>query len=377
MARFGRVRPALYLAGAALAVGCLVGARALTAGSGPADAPKTAAPPAGGKAAGGPVVLGTVDSDPPPVSYGLPPVLPSGTVAEVFVRDGQEVKAGEKLYAFDTTVPTRKLEKAAANVAFFKAKVDEATEGVKRHAGEITVMKQALKAANDKRDRSAAYHELVLANLRENRRQNNPNQTDAEFQALLNRNTDLYNANLQYTVALNEAATLQAKLGVLEAADPQVVVREAKAAVEVAEAERREAQSVIDLCTVVARRAGTVEQVKVSEGSTLGVSSRDPALWLIPAGPRVVRAEVEADFAHRVGDDIKGREVTIADHTDPKLTYRGKVLRPGNTFLPKRGEALVPSDTRVLEVLVEVLDPAPAGRPPLRIGQRVRVNLGQ
>jgi hypothetical protein len=31
----------------------------------------------------------------------------------------------------------------------------------------------------------------------------------------------------------------------------------------------------------------------------------------------------------------------------------------------------------VLEVVITVTDPAPAGKPPLRVGQKVRVNFGQ
>jgi hypothetical protein len=90
----------------------------------------------------------------------------------------------------------------------------------------------------------------------------------------------------------------------------------------------------------------------------------------------VVRAEVEAEFAHRVGLDLRGKTVTIVDRTDPKLTYPGGVRRVGTTFLQKRGTENLISDTRVLEVVIEVKNSTPAGKPPLRVGQRVRVNLG-
>ena len=62
-----------------------------------------------------------------------------------------------------------------------------------------------------------------------------------------------------------------------------------------------------------------------------------------------------------------------------KVTYKGKVRRIGGTFLPKRSsiETLLNNETRVLEAEVEVLDPNPTDRPPLRVGQRVRVDLGQ
>ena len=56
-----------------------------------------------------------------------------------------------------------------------------------------------------------------------------------------------------------------------------------------------------------------------------------------------------------------------------------QVLHVPGTFLPKRfgGESLIGNDTRVLEAIIEILDPAPPGQPPLRVGQRVRVGLGQ
>ena len=71
MAWSRRFRPALFVLGAALVGVTLLGAKALTAGNG-AEPHKPASAAGNGKA-GGPVVLGTVDSDPQPVSYGLPP----------------------------------------------------------------------------------------------------------------------------------------------------------------------------------------------------------------------------------------------------------------------------------------------------------------
>jgi multidrug resistance efflux pump len=149
--------------------------------------------------------------------------------------------------------------------------------------------------------------------------------------------------------------------------------------VKLAQEEVKTAQTAINLCTVRAESAGTIERVTIGPGTTIGIGTRDAALWLIPAGTRIVRAEIEADFAHRVGKDIEGKEVTVYDNTNPQLTYKGKVLRVGDTFLPKRsaGENLLGNDTRVLEAIVEVAHPTPKDKPPLRVGQRVRVSLGQ
>ena len=131
----------------------------------------------------------------------------------------------------------------------------------------------------------------------------------------------------------------ESKVAALEAADLQVHVHEAEAGVKQAQEEVNKAQLAIDLCTVRAKSAGTIERVTIGQGTTLGIGTRDPALWLIPAGTRIVRAEVEADFAHRVGKDIEGKEVTVFDNTDPRLTYKGTVRTVGGTFLPKRSAA--------------------------------------
>lgn len=371
-----RAQPVLFVLGVLLLVGTLVGAGALANnGTQQSAEPKSAIPGPAGPKASGPITLGTVDSDPPPVTYGLPTVLQSGVVSEVFVKDGQDVKAGDKLYAFDTTILKRDLERANAAVAVQKTKVAEAEEGAKQHANKVAVLKQGVKAYENKEKSQADLYRLIKGNL-ENyyKAEKIP---ESEWPTRLGSNSDLYKANVDYVVAMNEHAVKNAELKALEAVDPQVHVKQAEAGVKQAQAEVDKAQSAIDLCTVKARTAGTVEQVKISPGATIGISTRDPALWLIPAGTRVVRAEVEADFAHRVSNELIGREVTIYDNADPKLTYKGTVRRIGGTFLPKRTEGLIPSDTRVLEAVVEVTDPAPPGKPPLRVGQRVRVNLGQ
>src|SRR5262245_39882551 len=143
-----KARPALFVLGFALAVGCLLGARALTAGHG-SNGQNTANPAGGGKATG-PVVMGTVDSDPQPIDYKLPPVLQSGTVAEVFVKDGQEVKAGDKLYAFDDSIQKGNLERAKAAVKLAETKLAEAKQAETQYSKKLEVMKSGVDLAKEK-----------------------------------------------------------------------------------------------------------------------------------------------------------------------------------------------------------------------------------
>lgn len=373
-----RVRPALFVVGAALLVGSLLGARALTKSNGQSNGeqPKTANPASTTKLSG-PIVLGTVDSDPSPVPYLLPPVLQSGTVVKVFVKAGQDVKADEPLYKFDTSIQEGYLDKARKSVAVAKTKVDSAVEKAKEHANEITVTKLAVTSATQEKDLQANHYNLVESALKTSYK--TQNYDPDTWPKRLRDDPNLYKANVDYVTADNKLSLSKAKLAALEAANPQVLVEEARAGVKLAEAEESNAQNNIDLCTVKAKSAGTIERITIGEGSTLGIGTREPALWLIPAGSRIVRAEVEADFAHRVGKDLEGKQVVVFDNTDPRLTYRGKVLHVPGTFLPKRfgGESLIGNDTRVLEAIIEILDPAQPGQPPLRVGQRVRVGLGQ
>jgi len=368
-----KMRPLALMVGIAIGIGTLIGARTLTGTSTDASAKPGDAPRSGG----GPVVLGTVDTDPPPVYYGLPPVLQSGVITKVHVKDGVEVKADQPLYEFDATIPEANVKSAKAGVAYAKTKVNEAKELVTQHDTEVSAMKEAVKVAERKKDMAGEYYRLVKNSLETlYKSENIPME---KWPEKLRYDPNHFKANAEYATALSEWELAKVKLAGLETVNPQVKVDEAEAAVKQADAELAKAQSAVDLCVVRAKMPGTIEQVTIGPGTTMGVSTRTPALWLIPAGPRVVRAEIESEFAHRVGPNLQGKTVTIYDHSDPKLTYSGTVRRIGTTFLLKRSntENFLGGDTRVIEVVVEVNDPAPTDKPPLRIGQRVRVNLGQ
>jgi multidrug resistance efflux pump len=385
------VRPLLFVLGGLLVVGSLLGARLLAHGSGGgAEATaKTAAPTTNGRDGSGPVVIGYADSDPPPVEYRLPPVLQAGEVVAVYVRQGDEVKVrefglfgravklGDPLYKFDTTIQERARQKALAAVNVARAKVKSA-EGMKdEHAKKINLQAQALAAADLKVNLALDAWKLGVATTKEAYRLNKF--PESEWDDRLSKDVKIFELYSTHESAKAERNGEQAKLDALRSANMDLLIDEARANVTLLEAEVDTAQATIDLCTVRAKQPGTVEQVYVSKGSQLGISTRTPAVVLVPAGPRVVRAEVEAEFAHRVGQDKVGKEVTIYDHTDPKLTYRGKVVRIPTTFLPKRSSegGFVPNETRVLEAVIEVIDPNPPGKPPLRVGQKVRVNFGQ
>jgi multidrug resistance efflux pump len=302
---------------------------------------------------------------------------------KVFVKAGQDVRTKQPLYEFDTSLQKADLESARAAVASALKTVDRTLEGVKDHTRKLELAKQAVLFAGEKRELTEKTYKQVKANLEKfwkgQQKADAKAFSDDEIAKKLEDDERVLKAYSDYVVAFRDVAFKEKELAALEAVDPQVYVREAQAGVQQARAAESKAQTAIDLCTVNAKSAGTIERITIGEGSTLGIGTREPALWLIPAGTRIVRAEVEAEFAHRVGKDLEGKEVIVYDNTDPRLTYRGRVRHIPGTFLPKRfgGESLLGNDTSVLEAIIDIIDPAPAGKPPLRVGQRVRVGLGQ
>jgi multidrug resistance efflux pump len=373
MAWLRKMRPVLIVVGLGLVIGSLIGARELTQGSGTSQARSADAAP---RSAEGLWVLGNVDTDPSPVYYGLPPVLQSGVVVKVHVKDGDEVKADQPLYEFDTTIPKSDVKRAETAVATAETKVKEAAELQKEHDASVRFAENAVVGAERKVDLARGYYTFVEKKLEESYKVDGHD--PATWAERKKSSQELLKAKGDYYAALSDQDLAKLKVEQLKAVNPLVKVDEARAAVEQAKAELAKAQAVLELCVVRAKSAGTVAQVSIGAGTTMGVSTRAPALWLIPAGERVVRAEVEAEFAHRVGPNLVGKTVTIADHTDPKLTYTGVVQYVPPIFLLKRGNAenFMGGDTRVIEMLIKVPDYAPAGKPPLRVGQRVRVNLG-
>ena len=280
-----KMRPILIVVGLAIGAGVLLGARTLTGGSSSdANAKSAASAP---RSNGGPVVLGLIDTNPPPVAYGLPPVLQSGVITKVYVKDGDEVKADQPLYEFDATIPRANVKSAQAGVDVMATKVKAAKELKKQHEDQIVVAKLAAEAAEQKVQLMDSALTLTDKNVEEGLKgQGIPPEKWPEQKKGI---ATLYRAKVDYTTAVNEQKVAKARLEQLKAADPEVMVTEAEAAVEQANAELAKAQSAVDLCVVKAKLPGTIEQVTIGPGTTLGVGTRTPALWLIPSGPRVVR----------------------------------------------------------------------------------------
>lgn len=372
-----------WILGVALLAVCLVAARLNTdptthGGGGGLVSPSTA--PVGGM-----TTLGVVDSNPGVIGVYAPGVvgMPALTVKKIpdRIREGAEVKPGDVLVEFDASAFADKVKQAenAHIAAQWIAKEAEKKRDDHKQLVELAdlAVKKAeaeYRLATETRDRiSEALEKTFTLKL--------PGQDklpDEEQKAQRRReHLDLLKAEGAielFKLALDKARIDRKRLDNVPV-DDEVQAANAQAAVRLAQL--AEANAVVDSFKLKAQVAGTIEQITAAEGMTIGPATRAPLLYLVPSGPRVVRAEVEAEFAHKI-DAFLGKTVTIRAGHNFSDTYTGVARRVNGAFLPKRfgGDSLAQPATRALECTIDVLDHAPPGKPPLRPGQPVRVEFG-
>jgi multidrug resistance efflux pump len=301
-------------------------------------------------------------------------------VAKVFVAEGQTVTAGDSLVQFEDRQLRAKLDQARGKLAGAEALVEKALDARRVQAAKVNAQKFAIKAAEDnlrtgedalKRGEDAL--ESVFTKTR-NIATGQP-WTEEEKARERRDSSALFDAKAAMTMLRNKLEGERLTLAVLESAPVEADVRLAETDVVAAHGLVAEAEAAADSCLVKARTGGVVEQLDAAPGVTFGPTARG-LLLLVPAGPRVVRAEVDPEFAYRVAGK-SGATVTVTDFTNTALTYPGVVRRVSTTFLPKRTDALALNPTKTLECVIDLPDPAPAGKPPLRVNQPVRVIFPQ
>src|SRR5262249_12438592 len=172
-----------------------------------------------------------------------------------------------------------------------------------------------------------------------------------------------------------EAAALAAedKLHELELVDPAADALRAEADVTAKQARLESAQYAVDECSLRAPCDGKVLRVLVGRGDLLGSQPRQPVVQFCPNEPRIVRAEIEQEFAGRVA---VGQPASVQDDSRAGPTWHGKVVRISDWYTHRRSilqEPLQFNDVRTMECIIQ-LDPHPESP---RIGQRMRVSLGQ
>ncbi|MGL4462744.1 MAG: HlyD family secretion protein [Planctomycetia bacterium] len=278
-----------------------------------------------------------------------------GRVEKVYVHENQRVAAGAPLFELDKA-------KAQAQLALAKSALAQAEVGrgqsrrlAERHELLTAQQREAVAAAKAALD----AHRRQVEHLR-----------GLTERGLVDREKFLVaNDGTPALEAQERAAEL--KLTELGLDDPRDGVKLADAAAASAEANVRLAESALKDHTVLAPEAGVVLRLGVAVGQVLGPNQTEPNVWFCPDKPRILRAEVNQNFAALVA---AGDAAAVFDDATGRPLGDATVQRCAEWIAPRRSlrdEPLQVNDVRTREC---ILEPA-AGFPELTLGQRVRVMI--
>jgi multidrug resistance efflux pump len=290
--------------------------------------------------------------------------LQPGRVAEVRVKEGQDVQAGEVLLVLDKQLAEQLVVQALQDLAAAKAQLDLAAK--LRQQQELREAEQ--EAAVDVARARVKQAEGILARKREFVALGQANAKD--LPPLLGQVEEAQAAQRAEERKLDELRLLRAAPG-----EKPLEMRRAEADVAAKESRLRQAELGLAECQLLAPMGGTVLRVLVNKGDVLGAQASRPVILFAPDEELIVRAEVEQEVAAKVK---KGQPVVIEDDAIEGASWTGKVDALSRWYAQRRSILLEPgqlNDARTLEAIIR-LDPGQAGDPahsPLRIGQRVRV----
>jgi HlyD family secretion protein len=285
----------------------------------------------------------------------LYPLLP-GRVSSVDVHEGASVKADTILLRMDDRLAAARVREAEAALHAAQAQLADARTLPDQQRVKIQEQENAIDGV---RHRLAGAREIL------------GRKEDLVKVDQLSPREAAAAGELVKELESTEKAEI-GKLRELKLHDPSLVIARAEADVAAKQAQLDQAKRCQDDCLLRAPVNGTALRVLVSAGDVLGSEPKQPAILFCPEGQRIIRVEVEQEFAGRVS---LGQPAQVQDDASSGPTWKGKVTRISDWYTHRRSVLQEPfqfNDVRTLECLV-TLDP---GQAPLRIGQRVRVALG-
>lgn len=316
------------------------------------DVPPEARSTAPGAAPARLVCYGTIDSRQGPLL-----LLPAraGRVVEVLVKERQAVSKDAVLLQLDDFLARLHQQEASLAVEAAELQLARAGDGQKQHGAKKAQAEAALEAARAKL--AAVEHELAIK------------EELFTNQAIKEHEVGAARALRDAARALVKAA--QGAVAEVEAVDPRRELKLAQVQLARALAQRDLASREHDECLLKAPVDAVVLRVLAQPGDVVSPTSPRPAVWLVPRGGWVVRAEVSQEFAGRVKE---GLAVHVEDEATGQLLGKGTIAEVLDWFLPRRQFGVLPTSINTgltLECVIELREELA----PLRFGQRVRVRV--
>jgi multidrug resistance efflux pump len=344
--RLPRLTRWFMVLGVVALAGSLIGARVLSNGSG--SAVEESGPPSRV------IVFGYVDAPEGGVRNLAPPV--AARVIETIPESNNLIKQGTTLVKFDADMTNDLLKAAEADLAGAKVQLQGATQRAEQYKSDIEQQKEAINAAQSQLDAANTRLEDLKKLV----------ETKVEKQSKLDAARD----DIKSLEAKLSAE--KAKLTGIKVLDPQLLVDRAEQDVAAKQAQRDRADKAVQDYTIKAPSNGYVLRVLVNKGDMYSPELKMPPVVFAPAGPRIIRAEVDQEFASRVK---KGQRVCIEDDANNQGRWTGTLTRVGDWYAPRRNilpEPIQLHDVRTLECIIDDIEPNDGS---LRINQRMRVTI--
>lgn len=287
----------------------------------------------------------------------LEPTQP-GRVVAVFVAEGAVVKIDDPLIGLDDTAAEARLIQADAAVEGAELELIQAKRSVERFPTQKEARAAVVNAA-------AARAEAARKALQQRRSQQAVTPTGpAELAAAEAEVRAVEQLEAGERAHFEDFEKLPAEL--------DLRVRLATVRKRVAESDRAYAATAKRECVVRAPGPGTVLRLQATIGGIVSPGTPAPPVVFAPAGPYVVRAEVDQESLGRVA---VGMAVEVRDENRPAgPVWTGTVTSVAGWVAQRRALVLEPgeiSDVRTVECVVGLA----AGGDPLWIGQRMRVRI--
>lgn len=285
-----------------------------------------------------------------------------GSVTEVIAFEGQSVKKGDVLLKVQDQPFVHKVAEAQAAVNIAEKQLVEARQSLDQFE-EVVRAQQAVVLGH--REKLAAAESKLAEGERLLGILNNPKTGKIDIEA------GRREVNALRAVVTAEEANLER----IKKGRPDPKIDQSIKNVEMKKALLDQAREAFDRCSLKAPQDGLILQIQATVGTQFSAQPNHPAVIMAPNQSRIVRVEVDQEFASRI---TLGAVAQIQDEfNNSGPTYVGKVLRIGEAFLRKRpefGPEIITSngDNRVLEVIVSLED----ANPMPKLGQRMRVNIG-
>jgi multidrug resistance efflux pump len=287
----------------------------------------------------------------------LEPTQPS-RVEEVHVTEGATVQADQKLISFDDSLAKSRLSQAEAAVEAVEVELSQIQNAKARFPMQLAARQLLLNAAASRVEAAKKY-------LQQRQQQQSLNPL-GKFES------EAMEAQVHELEQLEAAERGQFEDTKKTDAEFDLRLRGSAARRKAALADLALAQKAVKDCVLLAPAAGTILRLQATKGGLVAPGTPVPPIVFAPAGPMVVRAEVDQEALGRVKVGMKV-EVQDENRLDGPM-WTGKVQAVSGWVAMRRTLVLEPgeiSDVRTVECLVEL---APS-REQLWIGQRMRVRI--